>query len=122
MKKSSLQQRLHKAIKSRQLVRMTGTPAEQMTDFELTRFLMENFSSRVVEHWLAVLDDDQDARLQVSGVPAVRADQFEDIVETLTKLAQQCGGRVRVAGEGLDGAPMDVTIYDGRPRGTRTHQ
>ena len=52
-----------------------------------------------------------------------RSDQFEDIVETLTKLAHQCGGRVRVAGEDPDGAPVDVTIYDGRPKNrTRTHE
>ncbi len=97
MKKPSLQQRVYAAIKSDQLVRTTGTPAEQMTDFELTRFLIERTPEPDIEYYLAAAY--HGARVEVSGTPAVR-----------------------VAGEGLDGAPMDVTIYDGRPNGTRTDQ
>ena len=119
-KKPTLQQRVFAAVRSGQLIRTAGTPAEKMTDFELTRFLVEHTPDHDIEYYLAAAY--HGARVEVSGTPAVREDQFEDIVETLTKLAQQCGGRVRVAGEGLDGAPMDVTIYDGRPNGTRTDQ
>ncbi len=120
-KKPNLQQRVFAAVQSGKLIRTPGTPAEIMTDFELTRFLVANTPEYDIEYYLAVADNG--TRVEVSGMPAVQEDQFEDIVETLTKLAQQCGGRVRVAGEGIDGAPMDVTIYDGRPRnGTRTHE
>jgi hypothetical protein len=121
MTKSLLQQRVYEAVKSGQLVRSTGTPAENMTDFELTRFLVEHTPDHDIEYYLAAAY--HGARVEVSGTPAVREDQFEDIVETLTKLAHKCGGRVRVAGGRLDGAPMDVTIYDGRPKnGSRTHE
>ena len=97
VKKPTLQQRVFAAVQSGQLVRTTGTPAEQMTDFELTRFLVEHTPEPDIEYYLAAAY--HGARVEVSGTPAVR-----------------------VAGEGLDGAPMDVTIYDGRPNGTRTDQ
>ncbi|MBU2719353.1 hypothetical protein HF563_08195 [Acidithiobacillus ferridurans] len=120
MKAKNLQQRVYEAVKSGQLVRTKGTPAEKMTDFELTRFLVEHTPDHDIEYYLMMAD--RGARVEVSGVPEVRPEDSEDLIETLTRLAHQCGGRVRVAGEGLDGAPMDVTIYDGRPNGTRTHE
>ena len=62
------------------------------------------------------------ARVEVSGTPTIGPDDSVELIEKLTALAKKMGGRVRLAGEGLDGAPMDVSIYDGRPNGTRTHE
>jgi hypothetical protein len=120
VKKPSLQQRVYAAVKSGQLVRTTGTPAEQMTDFELTRFLVEHTPEPDIEYYLTAAY--HGARVEVSGTPEVSPEDSEDLIEKLTALAKKMGGRVRVAGEGLDGAPMDVTIYDGRANGTRTHE
>ncbi|MBU2765613.1 hypothetical protein HAP94_05235 [Acidithiobacillus ferrivorans] len=120
MKRKTLQQRVYGAVKSGQLVRTAGTPAEKMSDFELTRFLVEHTPDHDIEYYLMMAD--RGAQVEVSGVPEVREDEGEDIFDTLIKLAQQCGGSARVAGEGPDGAPVDVTIYDGRPHGTRTHK
>ena len=92
-----------------------------MSDFELTRFLAEYTPDYDIEYYLMMAD--HGAQVEVSGVPEVRPEDSEDLLVTLTRLAHQCGGRVRVAGEGLDGAPADVTIYDGRQKhGTRTDQ
>ena len=116
----SLKQRVYNAVKSGRLVRTPGTPAEKMTDFELTRFLMEHTPEPDIEYYLAVAY--HGTRVEVSGTPAVSPDDSEDLIEKLTALAKKMGGRVRVAGNGLDDAPMDVTIYDGRSNGTRTHE
>ena len=92
-----------------------------MSDFELTRFLVDHTPDYDIEYYLMMAD--RGARVEVSGIGEVLPDETEDLIVTLTKLAQQCGGRVRVAGESHDGSPVDVTIYDGRPNnGTRTDQ
>lgn len=89
-----LRQRVYNAIKSGCLIRTVGTPAERMTDFELARFLVEYTPEPDIEYYLTAAY--HGARVEVSGTPAVRV----------------------AGGEGLDGAPMDGTIYDG----TRTDQ
>ena len=120
-KAPSLQQRVFRAVQSGQLVRTPGTPAATMSDFELTRFLAEYTPDYDIEYYLMMAD--HGAQVEVSGVPEVRPEDSEDLLVTLTRLAHQCGGRVRVAGEGLDGASADVTIYDGRTKHeTRTHE
>ena len=116
----TLRQRVYNAVKSGRLIRTPGTPAEKMTDFELTRFLVEHTPEPDIEYYLTVAY--HGTRVEVSGTPAVSPDDSVDLIAKLTALAKKMGGRVRVAGEGLDGAPMDVTIYDGRPNGTRTHE
>ena len=116
----TLRQRVYNAVKSGRLIRTPGTPAEKMTDFELARFLVEHTSEPDLEYYLTAAH--HGARVEVSGTPAIGPDDSVELIEKLTALAKKMGGRVRVAGEGLDGAPMDVTIYDGRPNGTRTHE
>lgn len=116
-----LRQRVYNAVKSGRLIRTPGTPAERMTDFELTRFLVEYTPEPDIEYYLAAAY--HGARVEVSGTPAVSQDDSVELIEKLTALAKKMGGRVRAVGEGLDGAPMDVTIYDGRPKnGSRTHE
>ena len=115
-----LRKRVYNAIKSGHLIRAVGTPAERMTDFELARFLVEHTPESYLEYCLTTAY--HGARIEVSGTPAISPEDSEDLIEKLTALAKKLGGRVRLAGEGPDGAPMDVTIYDGRPNETGTHE
>jgi len=116
-----LRQRVYNAVKSGRLIRAPGTPAERMTDFELARFLVKYTPEPDIEHCLAAAYRGE--RVEVSGTPPVSQEDSVELIEKLTALAIKMGGRVRLVGEGLDGARMEVTIVDGRPaRGTRTDE
>ena len=55
-KAPSLQQRDFRAVQSGQLVRTPGTPAATMSDFELTRFLVEHTPDYDIEYYLMMAD------------------------------------------------------------------
>lgn len=120
-KAPSLQQRVFQTVKSGQLVRTPGTPVETMSDFELTRFLVDHTPDYDVEYYLMMAD--RGARVEVSGVAEVHPDESEELIATLTNLDQQSGWWVRVVDESHDSTPVNVTIYDGWSKdGTRTDQ
>lgn len=115
----SLRQRIYNAVKSGRLIRIVGTPAERMTDFELAQFLVKNTPEQILESYLT--DAYNGTRVEVSGTPPVSQEDSVELLEKLTALAKEMGGRVRLIGEGLDGSQAEVTIYDGRSDRTSTN-